>query len=59
MGENLQKVDPPHGDNHQLWIDPNDTKRMVQANDGGGTVTFDGGNRGPAFIISRRPRCTT
>ncbi|ADB37618.1 WD40/YVTN/BNR-like repeat-containing protein [Spirosoma linguale] len=42
-GKTYKKVDPPHGDNHQLWIDPNDTNRMVQANDGGGTVTFDGG----------------
>ncbi len=42
-GKTYKKVDPPHGDNHQLWIDPHDTNRMVQANDGGGTVTFDGG----------------
>ena len=42
-GKTYKKIDPPHGDNHQLWIDPNDTNRMVQANDGGGTVTFDGG----------------
>ncbi len=42
-GKTYKKVDPPHGDNHQLWIDPNDTNRMIQANDGGGTVTFDGG----------------
>lgn len=42
-GKTYKKVDPPHGDNHQLWIDPNDTNRMVQANDGGATVTFDGG----------------
>ena len=42
-GKTFKKVSPPHGDNHQLWIDPNDTNRMVQANDGGGTVSFDGG----------------
>jgi photosystem II stability/assembly factor-like uncharacterized protein len=33
----------PHGDNHDLWIAPNDNKRMVQANDGGGNVTVNGG----------------
>ncbi|RIV18633.1 glycosyl hydrolase [Fibrisoma montanum] len=43
-GKTYKRVETPHGDNHQLWIDPNDTKRMVQANDGGGTVSFDGGN---------------
>ncbi len=33
----------PHGDNHDLWIAPNDSKRMVNANDGGGTVSWNGG----------------
>ena len=33
----------PHGDNHDLWIAPNDNRRMVEANDGGGTVTVTGG----------------
>ena len=33
----------PHGDNHDLWIDPNDPDRMINANDGGGTVTTTGG----------------
>jgi photosystem II stability/assembly factor-like uncharacterized protein len=42
-GANFVEVVPPHGDNHDLWIDPADTNRMIQANDGGGTVTFDGG----------------
>jgi photosystem II stability/assembly factor-like uncharacterized protein len=32
----------PHGDNHDLWIAPNDNKRMVQANDGGGNVSVNG-----------------
>jgi photosystem II stability/assembly factor-like uncharacterized protein len=34
---------PPHGDNHDLWIAPNDNKRMVQGNDGGGNVSVNGG----------------
>lgn len=33
----------PHGDNHDLWIAPNDNKRMVEANDGGGNVSVNGG----------------
>jgi photosystem II stability/assembly factor-like uncharacterized protein len=33
----------PHGDNHDMWIAPNDNKRMVQANDGGGNVSVNGG----------------
>lgn len=34
---------PPHGDNHDLWIAPNDPQRMVESNDGGGTVSINGG----------------
>ncbi|HUQ47591.1 MAG TPA: glycosyl hydrolase [Gemmatimonadaceae bacterium] len=34
---------PPHGDHHDLWIAPNDPERIVEANDGGGTVTVNGG----------------
>lgn len=33
----------PHGDNHDLWIDPTDPMRMVTANDGGGAVSENGG----------------
>jgi photosystem II stability/assembly factor-like uncharacterized protein len=33
----------PHGDNHDLWIAPNDNQRMIEANDGGGTVSLTGG----------------
>jgi len=33
----------PHGDNHDLWIAPNDNRRMVQGNDGGGNVSVNGG----------------
>ena len=29
--------------NHDLWIDPQDNQRMVQGNDGGANVTFNGG----------------
>lgn len=37
------RIRVPHGDNHDLWIAPNDNKRMINANDGGGTVTINGG----------------
>ncbi|MCA0933135.1 glycosyl hydrolase [Lutimonas saemankumensis] len=33
----------PHGDHHDLWIDPQDSKRMVIGDDGGAQVTYDGG----------------
>lgn len=38
-----QEITVPHGDNHDLWIDPNNPMRMVQANDGGGCVSVNGG----------------
>ncbi|MEO0689234.1 MAG: glycosyl hydrolase [Pseudomonadota bacterium] len=42
-GETLKKIDVPHGDNHDLWIDPTNTDRMIQTNDGGANVTLNGG----------------
>ncbi|MEZ4809622.1 MAG: glycosyl hydrolase [Allomuricauda sp.] len=33
----------PHGDNHDLWIDPNDPDRMINSNDGGANVSVNGG----------------
>ena len=33
----------PHGDNHDLWINPDDPSIMIQSNDGGANVTRDGG----------------
>jgi photosystem II stability/assembly factor-like uncharacterized protein len=38
-----QRIDVPHGDNHDLWINPNDPQTMINANDGGANVSFDGG----------------
>ncbi|WP_226637911.1 WD40/YVTN/BNR-like repeat-containing protein [Novosphingobium profundi] len=34
----------PHGDNHDVWINPADPANMIQANDGGANVSFDGGD---------------
>ncbi len=42
-GHLFNRIRVPHGDNHGLWIDPRDTRRMIAANDGGVTVTLDGG----------------
>ena len=42
-GETFEQVRTPHADHHDLWIDPNDPTRMVCANDGGGTVSTNGG----------------
>ena len=42
-GRTFNKVKLPHGDNHGLWIDPVNNRRMIASNDGGVTVTMDGG----------------
>ncbi|MEM7033744.1 MAG: glycosyl hydrolase [Chloroflexota bacterium] len=42
-GTAYEQITTPHGDNHDLWIDPSNTQRMVQGNDGGATVSFNGG----------------
>jgi len=42
-GRNFNKVKVPHGDNHNMWIDPRNSKRMIVSNDGGVTVSLDGG----------------
>jgi len=42
-GKSFSEIPTPHGDNHDLWIDPADPKRMIEANDGGANVSYDGG----------------
>ncbi|HEX3722965.1 MAG TPA: glycosyl hydrolase, partial [Nitrolancea sp.] len=42
-GKNFSAVPTPHGDNHDLWIDPHNSNRMIEGNDGGANVTFNGG----------------
>ena len=42
-GKTFSRVEVPHGDNHYLWINPRDSRWMVNANDGGANVSFDGG----------------
>jgi photosystem II stability/assembly factor-like uncharacterized protein len=42
-GRSWDRRNTPHGDNHDLWINPDDPRIMVQSNDGGANVTRDGG----------------
>ncbi len=42
-GKEFKSLKQPHGDNHDLWIDPNNNQRMINSNDGGGIVSVDGG----------------
>jgi photosystem II stability/assembly factor-like uncharacterized protein len=42
-GSKFEAFRPPHGDNHDLWIDPEDPRRMIEGNDGGATISFNGG----------------
>ncbi|HEV2853414.1 MAG TPA: glycosyl hydrolase [Thermoanaerobaculia bacterium] len=42
-GKTFTTIQVPHGDNHDLWIDPNDPQRMIESNDGGVNVSTDGG----------------
>ena len=42
-GRTMVSMRTPHGDNHDIWVNPNDGNTMIQANDGGANVSFDGG----------------
>ncbi len=42
-GKTFTPMRTPHGDNHDIWINPKDSQIMVQANDGGANVSTDGG----------------
>ena len=42
-GKTFNGIPVPHGDNHDLWIDPDDPQRMIESNDGGANVSFNGG----------------
>ncbi|HTJ47056.1 MAG TPA: exo-alpha-sialidase [Kofleriaceae bacterium] len=42
-GKTFDLLPAPHGDHHGLWIDPTDPRRMINGNDGGATITVDGG----------------
>ncbi len=42
-GVTFEKMNTPHGDHHDHWINPDDNRNMINGNDGGATITFDGG----------------
>ena len=42
-GRTFVNLNTPHGDNHQLWVNPEHPEYMINANDGGANVTIDGG----------------
>jgi photosystem II stability/assembly factor-like uncharacterized protein len=42
-GRTWSNIGVPHGDNHDLWIDPTNNQRMINSNDGGANVSWNGG----------------
>ena len=42
-GKTFKPLSTPHGDNHHLWIDPHNNKRMINSNDGGSNISNNGG----------------
>ena len=42
-GKTFKAIPTPHGDSHDLWIAPGDPSRMIEGNDGGANVSFNGG----------------
>jgi photosystem II stability/assembly factor-like uncharacterized protein len=42
-GKTFSSIQNPHTDQHDLWINPDDPETMILGNDGGGTVSYDGG----------------
>lgn len=49
-GKTYQSLNTPHGDHHDLWIDPEDGNRMIVADDGGAQVSFDGGANWSTYL---------
>ncbi|MEO1652708.1 MAG: hypothetical protein AAFU64_04110, partial [Bacteroidota bacterium] len=42
-GKSWRQLRPPHGDSHDMWINPQNPQLFIQANDGGANVTHNGG----------------
>jgi len=42
-GRSFSLLPAPHGDHHALWIDPENPARLINGNDGGTTISTDGG----------------
>jgi photosystem II stability/assembly factor-like uncharacterized protein len=43
-GRTWDEIRTPHGDNHDMWINPDNPDLFIQSNDGGANVTLDGGH---------------
>ena len=42
-GTTFRPMRTPHGDNHALWINPQNPQNLIEGNDGGANISFDGG----------------
>ena len=42
-GKTFSNIPVPHGDNHYLWINPNNSDILINSNDGGANISFNGG----------------
>ncbi len=42
-GKTFVNLNTPHGDNHQVWVNPEHPQYMINANDGGANVSINGG----------------
>jgi photosystem II stability/assembly factor-like uncharacterized protein len=49
-GKTFKNINTPHGDHHDLWIDAEDGRRMIVADDGGAQVSFDGGDNWSTYM---------
>ncbi|MEY3920613.1 MAG: hypothetical protein RL634_374, partial [Bacteroidota bacterium] len=50
MRSNQKGSDPSHSDNHALWIDPSNSSYIINGNDGGVVLSYDGGNTWKNFF---------
>ena len=49
-GKSFKTYNAPHGDHHDLWIDPLDNQRMIIGDDGGAQVSFDAGENWSTYM---------
>lgn len=49
-GKTFKGINTPHGDHHDLWIDPENGNRMIIADDGGAQISFDGGENWSTYM---------
>ena len=49
-GKSFDRYRTPHGDHHDLWIDPENNKRLIVADDGGAQVSSDDANNWSTYM---------